>query len=72
MQVWREIDGTFEKILVKPCRHKLDLLKVEKAKQPLARFWLTFLDESCSDSEIKNMLRQTRFRKKPYFEEVGL
>lgn len=72
MQIWQELDGKLEKILINPRKHDLQLLKVEKDKSPGIRFWLTYLDRSCNDAELKNMLRQARFRKKPYFEEVGL
>lgn len=70
MQIWMYSEGKYEKLLVKPTKRSLTLLEVEKAKNPGMRIWKTCLDETCSDKEIKNMLRQTRFRKEPYFEEI--
>lgn len=70
MQIWKELNGEYEKLLVKPTPRSLKLVEVDKAKNPLARYWKTYLDETCSDNELKAMLRQSIFRKKPYFEAI--
>lgn len=38
MQIWKELNGEYEKLLVKPTPRSLKLVEVDKAKNPLARY----------------------------------
>lgn len=77
MQVWCiENDkyagrGTvYYKILAKPSNYQLDFLRIRAMMNPETSYWVTRLDETCSDAEVESMLQQEKFRKSPWFEKL--
>lgn len=77
MQVWCiEHDGyngrgtAYYKVLVRPTNKQLGMLSIRARMNPGLSYWATRLDETCSDDEVKSMLKQKKYRKAPWFDEV--